>query len=119
MSQVRENRSTVTVVAIDQAAEGPNANWRTCRVRVTEAEDIDGYANLLSTGLPREFTAILPAEMSETLVRGAPVRVTASLAGPGTIRIDSISAQEPTSSAKDEAARPRLSDDRKPDGDQP
>lgn len=95
MSQVRENRSTVTLVAIDATVEGPDARWRTCRVRVTEAEDVDGYANLLSTGLPREFSAILPTEVSEALVTGALARVTASLAGPGTIRIDSIAATDP------------------------
>jgi len=96
MSQVRENRATVTLVAIGVASEGPDDGWRTCRVRVATAEDIDGSANLLSTDLPREFNAILPADVWEALVADTPLRVTASLAGPGTIRVHRIADTEPT-----------------------
>lgn len=90
MSQVRENRSTVTLVAIDAAGEGPDERWRTCRVRVTQAEEVDGYANLLSSALPREFTALVPTDVAEALAAGGTLRVSASLAGPGTIRVESI-----------------------------
>lgn len=88
MSQVMENRAEVTVVPRTEPVDSPGERWCSCRVEVLESVDVEGYPNLLGADLPREFDALIPTELRDAFALGAPpLRVTASLAGPGTLRV--------------------------------
>lgn len=88
MSQVVENRAVVTLTVVGETSEGPAPGWRTMRVRVDAAADVEGYPNLLASDLPREFEALAPPEVALDAASAEPARVCASLAGPGRLRIE-------------------------------
>jgi len=90
MGNVVENRAVVDVLPLSGPAAGPAEGWRVYRVRVDTAYDVAGYPNLLTADLPRELEALVPPALADRLGTDTPWRVTASLVGPGRIRIETL-----------------------------
>jgi hypothetical protein len=90
MGNVVENRAVVDVVPLSGPAAGPAEGWLLCRVRVDTAYDVAGYPNLLTADLPRELEALVPTALADRLGVAVPWRVTASLVGPGRIRVETL-----------------------------
>jgi hypothetical protein len=88
MGNVVENRAVVDVVPLSGPAAGPAESWRVYRVRVDTAYDVAGYPNLLTADLPRELEALVPTALADRLGMSGPWRVTASLVGPGRMRVE-------------------------------
>lgn len=88
MVQVIENRSVVLLTPLSGLAPGPDEGWFSCRVRVDEAADVDGYPNLLGATLPRELEALVPQAAAWVIIVEQPVRAVACLAGPGRLRVE-------------------------------
>jgi hypothetical protein len=90
MGNVVENRSVVDVVPLTGPAPGPADGWQVYRVRVDAARDVEGYPNLVTADLPRELEALVPPGLAGRLGAAGPWRVTASLVGPGRMRVEAL-----------------------------
>ena len=87
---VMENRARVQLQPLTPLAPGPSEGWRVCRVMVDASDAVAGYPNLLSSGLPRELEAMIPAAVVEKLGSAPRWRVEASLVAPGRLRVERI-----------------------------
>ena len=92
MVQVVENRSVVVLVPLSTPSPGPGPGWSTCRVRVSAADPVEGYPNLLGTTLPRDLDARVREEAAAVLFGEHPVRAVACLVGPGRLRGEELPA---------------------------
>jgi len=88
MVQVIENRSLVVLTPLSAPEDGPSPGWVTCRARVDEASEVEGYPNLLGSTLPREVEALVPQTQTRWIVVDVPVRLVACLVGPGRVRVE-------------------------------
>lgn len=88
MVQVIENRSVVLLTPLSALAPGPGEGWFSCRVRVDEAAEVEGYPNLLGATLPRELDALVPQAAAWVITVEQQVRAVACLAGPGRLRVE-------------------------------
>ncbi len=89
MVSVRENRARVELEPLGPPAPGPAEGWRVYRVRVTAADDVPGYPNLLAADLPRQLEALVPTALADRLGGASRWLVEASLVGPGRMRVES------------------------------
>ncbi|MDQ7993050.1 MAG: hypothetical protein AAGC63_15990 [Propionicimonas sp.] len=94
MVQVVENRSVVVLTPLSALEPGPAPGWVTCHVRVDEAAPVADYPNLLAADLPRELDALVPEAVASLVLVWQPVRLLASLAGPGMLRVEAAEAPE-------------------------
>ena len=106
MVQVVENRSVVVLIPLSTPAPGPGPGWSTCRVRVSAADPVEGYPNLLGATLPRDLDALVREEAAVVLFGEHPVRAVACLVGPGRLRVEELSAppEGPAPTPSDEGA---------------
>jgi len=88
MVHVIENRSLVMLTPLSMPEGGPSPGWVTCRARVDEASEVEGYPNLLGATLPREVDALVPEAQAGSLVVDRPVQLIACLVGPGRLRVE-------------------------------
>ena len=94
MVQVVENRSLVLLTSLSVPEAGPSPGWVTCRARVDEADDVEGYPNLLGATLPREVDALVPEAQATVILVHVPVRLLACLVGPGRVRVEAAAGQD-------------------------
>lgn len=88
MVNVVENRAEVRLVPLDPPAPGPGAGWMVCMVRVEASTDVEGYPNLLASGLPRECQALMREGAVAELGDRSPWKVEASLVAPNRLRVE-------------------------------
>ena len=87
---VRENRARVELQPLTPLTPGPADGWHVGQVMVNAADPVEGYLNLLSSDLPRELQALIPATVVEELGSAPRWRVEASLVAPGRLRVERI-----------------------------
>jgi hypothetical protein len=87
---VVENRARVELQPLTPLAPGPSEGWQVCQVMVDAADPVEGYPNLLGSGLPREFEAMIPAAVVKELGAAPRWQLEASLVAPGRLRVERI-----------------------------
>ena len=93
MVNVAENRAVVACRLVGVAEPGPQEGWWSVPVSVEAAEDVEGYPNLLAAELPREMSALVPAELFDPDLLNARLTgqenwwVEAELVGPHRLRV--------------------------------
>lgn len=88
MVNVIENRAEVRLIPLDPPGPGPGEGWMICRVRVEASTDVEGYPNLLASGLPRECQALMREGAWAELGDQDQWQVEASLVAPGRLRVE-------------------------------
>ncbi|GAA1797624.1 hypothetical protein [Agromyces neolithicus] len=103
MVQPIENRAGVQCRPIGPPRPGPAPEWTTQTVRVERVTELPGWPNLLAEAVGREYTAIVPPQVSPQLAAEAIWNVEAELVGPHRIAVKGPAA-EPDPSDEDEAS---------------